>query len=132
MDQYLLIILSNFCLNILSLYYYIFSLHYINYRVSTQTFFFNIIVITYIWYFKVYFFYPEMLYLVDVFWPNFKFSLHSDRFNIINILEKAREPGSQRRDPILAIFYGFAAKSRSGQAIHYDFINKILQRPRYS
>ena len=42
------------------------------------------------------------------------------------------EPGSQRPDQKLAIYYDFAAKSCSGQAIYYDFVTKISQQPRYS
>ena len=44
----------------------------------------------------------------------------------------AWEPGSQRPDQKLAIYYDFAAKSRSGQAIYYDFVTEISQQPRYS
>ena len=44
----------------------------------------------------------------------------------------AWEPGSQRPDQKLAKYYNFAAKSRSGQAIYYDFVTEISQQPRYS
>ena len=44
----------------------------------------------------------------------------------------AWEPGSQRPDQKLAIYYDFAAKSRSGQAIYNDFVAEISQQPRYS
>ena len=41
----------------------------------------------------------------------------------------AWEPGSQRPDHKLAKYYNFAAKSRSGQAIYYDFVTEISQQP---
>ena len=47
----------------------------------------------------------------------------------------AMELGSQRpdqKDQKLAVYYNFAAKSRSGKAIYYDFVTEISQRPRYS
>ena len=47
-------------------------------------------------------------------------------------MEKAREPDFKPDDPMLAIFDDFTVKSLRGQAINYDFVTKILQRPRYS